>query len=153
MLYTAASPLLVRIQHGSPCLCAAGTQIPANMSHDMKIFNFFLLMRKVQISCICTVTGQLISTFVFTTKIVQFLYFLNPKFQACSQSSVAVQQGMCRRVYGEKKKKKKKLKEDNLIQISINHLRWRSGAVVRASDFGPSGHWFKPQPVHISLWP
>ena len=34
-----------------------------------------------------------------------------------------------------------------------NILRWRSGAVVRASDFGPKGPWFEPRPVHISLWP
>ena len=31
--------------------------------------------------------------------------------------------------------------------------RWRSGAVVRASDFGPRGPWFESRPVHISLWP
>ena len=30
---------------------------------------------------------------------------------------------------------------------------WRSGAVVRASDFGSRGPWFEPRPVHISLWP
>ena len=30
-------------------------------------------------------------------------------------------------------------------------FRWRSGAVVRASDFGPRGPWFEPRPVHISL--
>ena len=30
---------------------------------------------------------------------------------------------------------------------------WRSGAVVRASDFGPRGPGFEPRPVHISLWP
>ena len=28
----------------------------------------------------------------------------------------------------------------------------RSGAVVRASDFGPRGPWFESRPVHISLW-
>ena len=33
------------------------------------------------------------------------------------------------------------------------HGRWRSGAIVRASDFGPRGPWFEPRPVHISLWP
>ena len=41
--------------------------------------------QKVQISF--AVIGKLISTFVFTTEIVQFLYFLyflNPKFQASS---------------------------------------------------------------------
>ena len=31
--------------------------------------------------------------------------------------------------------------------------RWRSGVVVRVSDFGPRGPWFEPRPVHISLWP
>ena len=31
-----------------------------------------------------TVTAKLISAFVFTTRIVQFLYFLNPKFPASS---------------------------------------------------------------------
>ena len=30
------------------------------------------------------VTTQLISAFVFTTRIVQFLYLLDPKFKACS---------------------------------------------------------------------
>ena len=41
-------------------------------------------------------------------------------------------------------------------EVYISQLirfRWRSGAVVRASDFGPRGPWFEPQPVHISLWP
>ena len=37
---------------------------------------------KAQISC--AVTAQLISAFVFTTSIIHFLFFLNPKFQACS---------------------------------------------------------------------
>ena len=31
-----------------------------------------------------TVTAKLISAFVFATRMVQSLYFLNPKFQACS---------------------------------------------------------------------
>ena len=30
-------------------------------------------------------------------------------------------------------------------------IRWWSGAVVRASDFGPRGPWFEPWPVHILL--
>ena len=38
---------------------------------------------KPQISC--AVTAQVISAFVFATRIVQFLFFLNPKFQACTQ--------------------------------------------------------------------
>ena len=37
---------------------------------------------KTQISF--AVTAKLISAFVFATRIVQFLYFLNPKFQASS---------------------------------------------------------------------
>ena len=37
---------------------------------------------KTQISC--AETAQLISAFVFTTQIVQSLYFLKPKFQASS---------------------------------------------------------------------
>ena len=32
-------------------------------------------------------------------------------------------------------------------------IRGRSGAVVRASNFGPRGPWFEPWPVCISLWP
>ena len=32
-------------------------------------------------------------------------------------------------------------------------LEGRSGAVDRASDFGPRGPWFDSSPVHISLWP
>ena len=35
----------------------------------------------------------------------------------------------------------------------LKYERWWTGAVVRASDFGPRGPWFKPRPVHISLWP
>ena len=37
---------------------------------------------KTQISC--AITAQLISAFVFATRIVKSLYFLNPKFQASS---------------------------------------------------------------------
>ena len=32
-------------------------------------------------------------------------------------------------------------------------LEGRSGALDRASDFGPRGPWFDSPPVHISLWP
>ena len=44
----------------------------------------------------------------------------------------------------------------NSFDAEINNIkviRWRSGAVVRASDFGPRGPWFEPGPVHISSWP
>ena len=37
-------------------------------------------------------------------------------------------------------------------QIRLLTSGWRSGAVVRASDFGPRGPLFEPRPVHISLW-
>ena len=37
---------------------------------------------KTQISC--AVTAQLISAFVFATRIVQFIYYLNPKFRVSS---------------------------------------------------------------------
>ena len=39
---------------------------------------------------------QLISVVVFATRIVQFLFYLNPKFQASSSFSVLVQVGLCR---------------------------------------------------------
>ena len=42
----------------------------------------FLCMRKAEVQISCPLTAQLISTFVFTTLVVQSLYFLNPKFQA-----------------------------------------------------------------------
>ena len=32
-------------------------------------------------------------------------------------------------------------------------FRGRTGALVRASDFGPRGPWFEPRPVRRSLWP
>ena len=39
----------------------------------------------MQINCAnCAVTAQLISAYVFATRIVKFLYFLNPKFLACA---------------------------------------------------------------------
>ena len=42
----------------------------------------FLHMRKTKAQISFAVTVKLISTFVFTTQMVQSLYFLNPKFQA-----------------------------------------------------------------------
>ena len=57
--------------------------------HHEKTF-FSCVKTKVQISC--TVTRQLISAFVFTTLIVQLLYFLVPKFPIY----VAVQPSLCR---------------------------------------------------------
>ena len=55
-------------------------EISLDMSHAMKKWIFAYAKTKTQISF--TVTGKLISSFVFTTWIVQALFFLNPKFQA-----------------------------------------------------------------------
>ena len=38
-------------------------------------------------------------------------------------------------------------------RVSKCCTKGRSGAVDRASDFGPRGPWFDSPPVHISLWP
>ena len=53
-----------------------------------------LAKTKAQISF--AVTAKLISAFVFATRIVQFLFYLNPKFQASSSFTVTVQAGLCR---------------------------------------------------------
>ena len=44
---------------------------------------------------------------------------------------------------------------DNMDETVSHTLAYwgRSGAVDRASDFGPRGPWFDSPPVHISLWP
>ena len=52
-------------------------------------------MRNQYLHIYCAVTAQLISTFAFDTWIEQFIYFLNPKFQAsghvlCLNSSISV---------------------------------------------------------------
>ena len=53
-----------------------------NLSHVMKKRLFAYAKTKALISF--AVTAKLISAFVFTTWIVQFLFYLNPKFQASS---------------------------------------------------------------------
>ena len=73
------------------------SQIVKSLSHQFwLIFEPHCEKTKVQISC--GVTAQPISGFVFVTQIVQFLYFLNQKFQApslllCLYSSVCVRPG------------------------------------------------------------
>ena len=44
------------------------------------------------------------------------------------------------------------LKHEEENHCVIEKEGW-SGAVNRASDFGPRGPWFDFPPVHISLWP
>ena len=52
-----------------------------------------LHMRKTKAQISCAVTAQLTNAIVFTTQIVQFLYFPNPEFQP---SPEAIQPGLCR---------------------------------------------------------
>ena len=52
------------------------------MSHVMRKPEYAIVKTKEQISF--AVTAKLISTFVFATRIVQFLFFLDSKFQASS---------------------------------------------------------------------
>ena len=49
-----------------------------------KTNNLHMRKTKAQISFSFAVTAKLISAFVFATRIVQFLFYLNPKFQASS---------------------------------------------------------------------
>ena len=63
------------------------------MSNVMRKPAFCIVKTKVQISCV--VTLQLISAFVFATKIIQSTCFLNQKFPTHLQSSVIVQPGLC----------------------------------------------------------
>ena len=48
--------------------------------------NRFFAYAKTKMQISFTVTAKLISAFVFATRIVQSLYFLNPKFQVSSHS-------------------------------------------------------------------
>ena len=66
------------------------------MSRVMRKPDFHICKTKAEISF--AVNGKLISAFVFATRIVQSLYFVNPKFQASSHllqlySSVCVGPG------------------------------------------------------------
>ena len=54
------------------------------MSLRMTKTNNLHMRKQRRRSAVQLLTAQLISTFVFATRIVQFLYYLNPKFQASS---------------------------------------------------------------------
>ena len=41
--------------------------------------------------------------------------------------------------------------DDDKATLSIFHTRGQTGAVVRASDFGPRGPWFEPWSERSSL--
>ena len=58
------------------------TYIKNEMSRFVRKPDFAYAKTKTQISF--AVTAKLISAFVFATRIVQFLFYLNPKFQASS---------------------------------------------------------------------
>ena len=60
--------------------------------------------------------------------------------------------------YLTSERKPGKVREKMVVNKLITLLYYtsserRSGAVDRASDFGPRGPWFDSRPVHISLWP
>ena len=59
----------------------------------MRNSDFANAKTKAQISC--AVTAQLISAFVFATRIVQFLSLINLKIPSLYHSSVTVQAGLC----------------------------------------------------------
>ena len=64
------------------------------VSKQMMNIKSFCLQHKSS----CLLTAKLISAFVFATRIVQFLFFLNPKFQAsshllCLYSTVCIRPG------------------------------------------------------------
>ena len=60
--------------------CYLSYKAAAFLSHIIRKPVFAYAKTKAQINC--ALTAQLISAFVFATRIVQFLFFLNPKFQA-----------------------------------------------------------------------
>ena len=63
------------------CRCTPVSDQRVNdMSRVMRKPVFAYAKTKTQISC--AVTAQLISAFVFAIRIVQSLYYINPKFQA-----------------------------------------------------------------------
>ena len=75
-----------------PTRLREGENINDNMVHVIQRTIFeprheitgFLHMRKQRHRSVVAVTAQLISAFVFTIRIAQSLYFLNPKFQVSS---------------------------------------------------------------------
>ena len=93
---------------------------------------------KLQISC--AVTAQLFSAFVFATQVVQFLFFLNPKFQVSSlllwlYRLVCVGPG-------------KKSWTTFLAHLNRRLTRWAYSIVVEPSCVCPSVHIFR----HLLLW-
>ena len=58
--------------------------VPVGINELHHEINGFCAYAKTKAQISFTVTAKLISAFVFATRIVQFLFFLNPKFQASS---------------------------------------------------------------------
>ena len=72
---------LIKVLFPTVKVSSNGFQSTNEPRHEKTVF-FAYAKTKTQISF--AVTAKLISTFVFATRIVQSLYFLNPKFQASS---------------------------------------------------------------------
>ena len=75
-----------------------GIAVDCQMSEPRHEKTGFFASAKTKAQISFTVTAKLISAFVFATQIVQFLFFLNPKFHAsshllCLNSSVCVRPG------------------------------------------------------------
>ena len=67
------------------CVCLVGIEFFTMVMSVLSVYEppqSAYAKTKTQISF--AVTGKLISAFVFATRIVQFLFYLNPKFQASS---------------------------------------------------------------------
>ena len=75
-------PDKTRIQKSSQLKHPLSLRTILNELHREKKRSFAYAKTKAQISF--AVTAKLISAFVFATRIVQFLFYLNPKFQASS---------------------------------------------------------------------
>ena len=67
-------------------------KVDINIGQEMSISPFDNLSHLMGKPTICT--AKLISAFVFATRIVQFLFYLNPKFQA-SSSSLCLYRPVC----------------------------------------------------------
>ena len=82
------------------------------LSHIMRKQDFAYAKTKMQISC-----AQLICFFVFASRVVQFLFFLNPKFQA-STLLLILNRPVC---VGPDRKLKDQFSCDTAHLFTLNH--------------------------------
>ena len=119
---------LISIKQSPSCLGLNSLKMKLNEScHENACF-FAYAKTKGQISCM--VTAQLISAFVFTTKKVQPLYFLNTKFHASNHLLMAVQPGSCQ-IWSETPKTGFVMwfKQSIPCDISKTLMQWRDSNV------------------------